>query len=39
MGEQNLYNVEINLSDKISQDSKSYKIGLRTIELVRDRDT
>ena len=39
MGEQNLYNVEINLSDKISQDSKSYKIGLRTIELVRDPDS
>ena len=39
MGEQNLYNVEINLSDKISQDSKSYKIGLRTIELVREPDS
>ena len=39
MGEQNLYNVEINVSDKISQDSKSYKIGLRTIELVREPDS
>ena len=39
MGGQNLYNVEINVSDKISQDSKSYKIGLRTIELVREPDS
>ena len=39
MGDQNLYNVEIKVSDKNTVDSKSYKIGIRTIELVREQDS
>ena len=34
-----LYNVEVSVSDKYSKDIKSLKLGLRTIELVREPDS
>ena len=39
MGEQYLYDVSINIYDEHSKDSKSLKIGVRTIELVRESDS
>ena len=39
MGEQYLYDVSINIYDEHSQDSKSLKTGIRTIELVREPDS
>ena len=39
MGEQYLYDIKINVSDKKHKDSKSYKVGLRSIELVREPDS
>lgn len=39
MGEQKLYDVEVKVNSDLYTDSKSYKIGLRTIELVRESDT
>ncbi|WP_100610011.1 beta-mannosidase [Confluentibacter lentus] len=39
MGEQFLYNVEIRLTSNGYVDTKSHKIGLRTIELIREPDT
>ncbi|WP_100614262.1 beta-mannosidase [Confluentibacter citreus] len=38
MGEQNLYTVEVKLTSNDYEDSKSHKIGLRTIELIREPD-
>ena len=38
MGEQYLYTVEVKLTSKDYIDSKSHKIGLRTIELIREPD-
>jgi len=39
MGDPYLYNVEVSVSDKYSKDIKSLKLGLRTIELVREPDS
>ncbi|MEQ8478337.1 glycoside hydrolase family 2 protein [Fulvivirga sp.] len=39
MGEQVLYNVEAKVTSNSYTDSKSHKIGLRTIELVRQPDS
>ncbi|PKQ43949.1 beta-mannosidase [Confluentibacter flavum] len=39
MGEQYLYVVEVKLTSNEYVDSKSHKIGLRTIELIREPDT
>ena len=38
MGNQVLYNVEVKLTSNFHTDSKSHKIGLRTIELIREPD-
>ena len=39
MGEQTLYNIEVRLSSDNYQASASHRIGLRTIELVREPDS
>ena len=39
MGDQYLYDVEVKLSDNSYVDSKSHKIGLRTVELIREKDS
>ena len=39
MGDPYLYNVEVSVSDKYSKDIKSLKLGLRTIELIREPDS
>ena len=39
IGDPYLYNVEVSVSDKYSIDIKSLKLGLRTIELVREPDS
>ncbi|WP_299627033.1 glycoside hydrolase family 2 protein [uncultured Tenacibaculum sp.] len=39
MGEQHLYDVKVKVSHKNHSDAKSHQIGLRTIKLIREKDS